>query len=261
MRGKWLTDTITAATSEVARSFGLDASKMTARDWQIEVLRFTFIGLSEESVKHLGSLQNLFGLSPETETNKKQQMSRSEETSWRKGQLSIVSQPRRVDIIYSAIQEDAVVLPKAGSFLEVGNELLGMLQSASGHKAGRVACGGVILLPVSDVEEGYHLMASLLPFVKFESDMREFAMQVNRPKMKDNLVYNELSKWSVATLRLMQFDANQGAVQGFDSESALRMEFDFNNAEFSPIPDGMNCMEMMRHLFERGSSVSQEGAQ
>lgn len=243
-----------------ACSFGWDANTMAARAWQVELLRFTFIGLSDESVRTLGSMQCLFGINPETETNKAQQQVRTEEASWRHGRLSLIAQPRRIDVIYSAVPEDAFVLPKAGDFEEVGRELLSMLKLVSGHKVGRIACGGVALHVVSDVDDGYSVLADLLPFVRFESGMREFSMQLNRPKMADGLLVNELGKWSVVTLRLMQFDSAIGSMRGVDAESAVRLEFDINNAEATPVPEGADCFALMSDLFERSLNVLREGS-
>lgn len=235
---------------------------MTARAWQVEFLRFTFIGLSEESVRCLGDMEGIFGITPDTETSKNQQMSRTAEAPWRDGRLSVIAQPSRIDIIYSPANaaQDAFSFPTAGDFFEVGSELLSMLKPVSGLKVGRIACGGVALRTVGSVKEGYGILGDMLPFVRFEDDMKEFSIQINRPKQSGGILINRLSKWSVASLKFVQFDSAKGAMQAFDGESAVRLEFDVNNSDMTPVSDGADHYCFLCELFESSLDILRNGA-
>lgn len=234
---------------------------MAACAWQVEFLRFTFIGLSEESVQCLGDMQSIFGVIPETETSKNQQMSRTAEAPWREGRLSVISQPGRIDLIYSPADagQDNFSFPKAGDFVEIGNELLSKLNLVSGLRVGRIACGGVALRTVGSVKEGYGVLSDMLPFVQLEDDMKEFSIQVNRPKNIGNILVNRLSKLSVASLRFVQFDSIKGAVQTFDGESAVRLEFDVNNSDATPVPGDVDCYSFLSELFESSVDILRNG--
>lgn len=235
---------------------------MSTREWQIEALRFTFIGLSDELVERQGKMQNLFGITPETVTDKPAQLTRTEEVQWGQGMLNLVTQPRRLDVIYNAIPNDPTLLPNAGALPEIGYALLDMMKGLAGATAGRVACGGVALHKASTVNDGYSMLGQLLPFMSFEEDMREFAMQINRPKEVDGLPCNELSKWSVASINFFQINASNGeTVFANNGETAVRFEFDFNTADTNPIPEGKDILDILKALFERCLTVSQTGAQ
>ena len=235
---------------------------MSTREWQIEALRFTFIGLSDEAAEHLGRMQNLVGIIPETVTERPQQLTRTEEAPWGQGKLNLVTQPRRLDVIYNAISSDPILLPNGGQFPEAGYELLDLVKKISGTAAGRVACGGVILHKTATAKDGYAALGELLPFMAFQEDMREFAMQINRPKEIEGLTCNELSKWSVASINLFQVNSSSGeTIFTNNGETAVRFEFDFNTADTSPIPEEKDIYHILRALFDRCLAVSQDGAQ
>lgn len=234
---------------------------MSTREWQIEALRFTFIGLPDETVEHFGKMQNFFCITPETVTAKPQQLAKTEETAWGQGYLTLVAQPRRLDVTYSAIQTEPTLLPNAGEFVAVGEELLGLVKSISGHPVGRVACAGVLLHKTPTAKDGYRALSELLPFMSFEKDMQEFALQINRPKEIDGLLSNELSKWSVATIKFLQINTSNGEqTSAIDGETAVRFEFDFNTAESNPVPETMDTHYILSKLFGRALAVSEEGA-
>lgn len=234
---------------------------MSTREWQIEALRFTFIGLPDETVEHLGKMQNFIGIIPETVTDRPQQFTKTEEAIWKQGGLTLVAQPRRLDVIYSARQTDPTLLPNGGDFAEVGSELLNIVNKISGAPVGRIACAGVMLHKTPTVKDGYLALSELLPFMSFQDDMQEFALQINRPKNLEGLLSNELSKWSVTTIKLLQVNPlNNEPINKSDGETAVRFEFDFNTAESNPVPETIDSHYILRKLFERSLAVSQEGA-
>ncbi|KJK03597.1 hypothetical protein UB43_03630 [Pseudomonas sp. 21] len=234
---------------------------MAAREWQVEVLRFTFIGLADEAVERFKSMKELTGMEPETVTNRPQLRSTTEEVDWEEGRLSVVSQPSRIDLIYSAPMQEAVMaMPDGGSFKMAGERLIPFLSAIADEKVGRVAFGGVVLHLVPDVAAGYEGLRELLPFVSFEADMKEFQLQINRPKEFQGLPINEMGKWSVATMKFMHLDHNQGVAYDVAGQSAVRFEFDFNSTEQFSVPEEIKVLDLLSHLLARSIAVSQEGA-
>ncbi|MNE58660.1 hypothetical protein D3C80_1537020 [compost metagenome] len=100
------------------------------------------------------------------------------------------------------------------------------------------------------------MLAGFLPFVKFEEDMREFNLGVNRPKKReDGIVVNEITRWSVLSLLYVAFGAGLEAPQV--AESAVRLEFDINNSEDTPVKG--DAIAELERLLNRCVEISESG--
>lgn len=231
---------------------------MALLPWQIEALRFSFLNHAEEGLGEDFSWNSITSAPPETVTAKPAMGLKIEEGPWLNGALSVSKQFGRIDIVYAAIPTiDS--FPNAGDLEQVLPVICDQLNGVTGVKAERVGFGGVLLLPVDTVADGYRLLEKLLPFVSFENDMNEFFLQVNRKKESARgLKINELSKWSCLSLKSLSLMGDSVTVQPVEL-NAVRMEFDINNAE-ALLEGDRDIRGLLSDLVERLLRVSTEGA-
>ena len=75
------------------------------------------------------------------------------------------------------------------------------------------------------------------------------------------MLTNELSKWSVATIKILQVSGLSGeGSNSSDGETAVRFEFDFNTADSHSVPESIDVYHILRQLFDRSVAVSRLGA-
>ncbi|MHB2240822.1 hypothetical protein [Pseudomonas monsensis] len=235
---------------------------MTTFPWQVEALRFSFINLAPGSDSDNFSWSNLMPTEPDSVTTKKAHGILAEQGNWFKGTLAVNRQPGRVDVIYTIDQPDSFsamesLLPNAGSFDEVLSACGEFARPLSRLAASRIAFGAVLLLPVEASLEGYEYLKRFLPFVKFEDDMSDFFLQVNRKKSSDlGISVNELSKWGCVDVRgINVVDPEIQTPQVF----AVRLEIDVNTPESQNQID-VDVEKLIVELMNRGRSIAQDGA-
>ena len=199
---------------------------------------------------------------PDSVTTKKAHGILAEQGSWLKGTLAVNRQPGRVDVLYSVDQPDSFsamdsLLPNAGGFEEVLTACAGFAEPLSRLEASRIAFGAVLFLPVEASEEGYEYLKKFLPFMKFEEDMSDFFLQVNRKKSSAlGIQVNELSKWGCVDVRGFNvIDPEVQTPQFF----AVRLEIDVNTPD-SPTPINVDVAKLIVELMSRGRSIAQDGA-
>lgn len=231
---------------------------MASLPWKIEALRFSFLNHAEECLGEGFSWNSITSASPETVTAKPAMGLKIEEGPWLNGTLSVSKQFGRIDVVYAAIP-NVDSFPNAGDLDQILPVIIDQLNGVDGVVAERVGFGGVLLLPVDTVAEGYQILRRLLPFVSFEEDMNEFFLQVNRKKNSARgMKINELSKWSCLSLKSLSLMGDSVTIQPVEL-SAVRMEFDINNAEALLGGDGDIC-GLLTELVERLLRISVEGA-
>ncbi|QDR67174.1 hypothetical protein [Pseudomonas sp. BJP69] len=231
---------------------------MAVLPWQVEVLRFSFLNLQAGQGEQNFSWSSLTSSPPETVSEKRGSRIRVEEGEWLNGNLAVHSQVGRVDVLYNSSAGESPV-PNAGQFVEVLGLMRNWYSRFSSIDSRRVAFGGVLLLPVADIQEGYQLLGEFLPFVDFASDMRDFSLQVNRQKAGNGFLANVISKWSCVEIKTLQL-TNEGLAEQ-SSDFALRLEFDINTAELPYDSARLDVVEVLTSLSTYAMSLVSEGAQ
>lgn len=230
---------------------------MAMQPWQVEALRFSFLNTMTGVGEQDFSWTTLTSSEPDTISEKRALGLRTEEGAWLSGHLVVNKQHGRIDVIYSALPKDTP-LPDAGSFFELMEAVKPWYARFKSIGAKRFGFGGVVLLPVESVASGYEQLKSFLPFVKFESDMSDFFLQVNRKKNISGLSFNELSKWSCIEIKAVQITEAGVTEQG--GVHAVRLEFDINNAELIDAADEAVRLEIFKCFDERVTSLATIGA-
>lgn len=231
---------------------------MAVLPWQVEVLRFSFLNLQMGGGEQNFGWSSLTSSPPETVSEKRGSRVRVEEGEWLNGKLAVHSQIGRIDVFYNSDLINSPV-PNAGQFIEVLEVMKTWYARFNSIDARRFAFGGVVLLPVSSVEEGYEFLSKYLPFVNFESDMKDFMLQVNRKKNDAGFLVNVLSKWSCIEIKTIQLSSDGLAEQS--SEFAVRLEFDINNAEVIGASEKLDSVEVLSNLEAHAMTLVAHGAQ
>lgn len=232
---------------------------MAMLPWQIEILRFSFLHLGHGGGNESFSWSDLTSSDPETITEKRGVGVKTEEGPWLSGKLSVVKQHGRVDVMYGIEQQDSP-LPNAGSLSEI-IEVFRKIYSRLGNVTGtRFGFGGVVLLPVNSIAEGYAKLREFLPFVSFSEDMSNFFLQVNRKKVLESGVkINELSKWSSIEIKTLQFLEDGTAAEGAPIH-AVRLEFDINTADQAVGLPHESVVSLLNELDQRLIALTRHGA-
>jgi len=233
---------------------------MATFPWQVESLRLSFINLVPGTDADNFGWSNLMPTDPESTTQKKALGIVTEQGGWLSGELIVNRHPGRVDVIYNFKQPDLFaesgsLLPNAGQFEEVVSYFSALAENVGGVRSSRIAFGAVLLLPVDDAAQGYKRLNDFLPFVRFEDDMSDFFLQVNRKRRSDlGIEVNELSKWGcVEVLGVPSIGVELPAVH------ALRLELDINTPDRAP-PLEVDISRLVVDLIYRGRSIAEKGA-
>ena len=131
----------------------------------------------------------------------------------------------------------------------------------------RLAFGAVLLIPVSNRDEGYTTLSRYLPF-PLDLEARNFTYQINRRRDSrlglPGLEINRLSKWSCLERRMtqLQFVIGESAIASEDSPSnfAMRLEVDINTVpEYPKSLESGNLTGLFSEFIELGAEIAEKG--
>jgi len=186
-------------------------NKPQVPNWQVENVRLTAFLAPSADVKADGWWMATVGSEPETRTAKPSRGELVETGSYLDNSLTLAVQPGRIDWFLGPSQaqfeNSEIELKSVGRFPEVtdafGHAMSAWLKNCP--PVVRLAYGSVLLERVDGKEAGYHQLSKYLPSIKIDADSQDFFYQVNRPKLlsagKENLKFNRLTKWSVASFQ------------------------------------------------------------
>jgi hypothetical protein len=231
---------------------------MSSLNWQVESFRFTFINTEEGNPHKDFKWSSITSSEPETVTSKPSLGLHAEVGPWMGVNLTVSKQPGRTDIVLS-VPEVEIGLEGMPSFDDFLNSALELVQGFEGLTSHRLAFGGVLVLPVGSAKSGYELLQSFLPFVKFEEDMSDFFLQINRKKNIGEYHVNELTKWSCSAYRRLVV-SNDKVGQVESDFHAVRIEFDINNVDSNVAISGGDIVARIRDFAVRAKRITLEGA-
>lgn len=233
-------------------------------DWQIENLRFTlFFSPSEQHVWQ-NFWQGFSSEEPEVRVEKPALRQRTEEGSWHDNKLTIALQLDRIDIIFSA-KDNEGGLPNAGNFRDFvdvfAQSVISTLTKDQLLSTKRAAFGAALLMPRLDHLNCYEKLSEYLRYVKIDLGSRDFFYQINRPIQSgvcDNRTINRISRWNAIKLALVNLGQNE--MTKADPVFAVKMEFDVNTPDDNIFtvadPLGNDCLFS---LVELGKAISVNG--
>lgn len=241
-------------------------------EWLVNTLRLTafpdpLIGGDPSSWWH-----GVVGEPPDVDVAEPKLGKRRLESSFENGKLSLVTQPGRIDWLYSIAGPDLETneihylghLPDALEAFIVSR----WFETESYPNVLRLAFGAVLLYPVNDREAGYRQLNRYLPSVQLDpAGSSDFLYQINRPRDSTlgipALRINRLSKWSVfrgergkllfTPSKLPRWE--QGSV-----DFACRLELDINTiSEFQGGFDRGQSSQILDELIDLGLEIVSQG--
>ncbi len=235
---------------------------MSERKWQIEGLRFTaFPG--KPQIPQENAWETLTGKPPAGRQANPQEWLVHESGQFEIGTLVYEANPTRIDWRYLP-QSTGDGIPNLGEFPEGAAQFLRSvkewLKCAPGLK--RVGYGPVLVLPVSNQEEGNAVLNRILPEIKIEQDCRDFLYQANRRKKSrhiEGLTLNHLTEWAVRTFAYAPMPVQQNDITPRQQAptDACRLKLDVNtDYEFT----GMFPKTELGKLFDELSELAVETA-
>ncbi len=241
-------------------------------DWQVETLRITVFPTEMDSVSVAPIWDSLIGLEPD-ETHIQRGKVDARIIEYGNGRLILDKVADRVSFRYLSSpldEQDSLQLPIIGS---LESELVEMTRLAEKWFASsvmpsikRFAFGAVLLHPVSDKEEGYSFLRTLLPNMDLHN-VRDFNYRVNRRRnscISKDLMINRLSTWSVFEGQLIDLEIGPSSIPQSTVVTGLnfasRLELDINTwwERREPLsPDNLGAV--FDELVELGLEISEQG--
>lgn len=214
--------------------------------------------------------EHTVGEAPEKRVSRLKRGGQQEEGPFEGGKLILNIQPTRIDWLFTVTkdkEEDVEEIPTIGSFTKSLNPFLQLMLKwlSISPPLQRLAFGAILLQPVDDLETGYRLIATYLPFVQLDSEgSSDFFYQINRPRNSmsgiTGLEVNRLSKWSIT--RWQTSDLSLPAMTYFPGKPyfACCLELDINTAvDFSDELIGEQLPRVFQELVNLGLEIAREG--
>ena len=240
-------------------------------DWHVETMRITVFP-NDITVADMPKLwDSVMNKEPETIHFQKDVID-AREVRFGNGRMVLAKQNDRIDWHYLSIRDgaDSAQLPIIGkleeelnAFSEFANAwfILSNLLSIK-----RLAFGSVLLRPVNTVEEGYSILADMLPEMNLKG-ARDFNYQVNRRRnssVEIGIEVNRLSKWNVHSGQLVTVEVNPMQGQHITTTTGLsiacRLELDINTfpERTAPLPPD-KLSDIFSELINLGLEISEQG--
>ncbi len=250
----------------------LDATRAPETSWSGETLRLSLFHSPTTEVKAKGWWEHVVGQAPDSSTNKPKTGELVEIGKVDDAQFILQSQPLagRVDWIMQAAagelsEQSPSLLPvMSASFL---NRMTRFLRVPEIPPFNRMAFGAIVLLPVTDPEQGYRTLSNYLPFDIDRTKSSDFMYQINRlrsSKTVTDLKINRLMKWNVERTGRSSFAFNAQGLMAVATHETIatncRIELDINTDHEAdrPIPNDrleplfMELQEMAREIVREG---------
>lgn len=243
--------------------------------WEVETLRLTAFPIPATPLKDPGWWTALMGEPVETKIIQQKLGEQREEGPFLSGTLINLLRPHRIDWLLSPTRDqigEAMGFETIGSFLELTGPFVELmvrwLDSGMCPVLQRLAFGAILILPVDSRTTGYRKLSPYLPSVTLDPEgSSDFTYQINRPRDSSSgiagLKVNRLSKWSVASTRLLGFLVEPELSPGVDRGEeyfACRLELDINTAPGRQEPIPQNQLgRVFKELVELGREIVTEG--
>ncbi len=249
-----------------------DATRAPETSWSGETLRLSLFYSPVTELRVNGWWEHVVGQAPDSSTNKPKSGEVVEIGNVDDAQLVLQSQPRagRVDWIMQAAagelseQSPSLFPVMSASFI---NRMTRFLKVPGIPPLNRMAFGAVVLLPVTDPEQGYRTLSDYLPFDIDRTNSSDFLYQINRLRSSKNLSdlkINRLMKWSVGLSQRSSFAIDAQKLMAVATHETVavncRIELDINTvfAADRSLPND-RLESLMMELQELAREIVQEG--
>lgn len=232
--------------------------------WSVESLRLTTF-VKEPQAPGAG-WELVVGEPPEIKTDKPREQIVDERGPFADGQLVFLSQPTRVDWLYTTAEAALGEMPA----LEFNEGLLHFKPVtdkwwATARGVHRVAFGAILRAPVSDKEAGYEALQRYVHSLRLTpGTTSELIFQINRPRMSQvlqGLQVNRLTKWSVLQSQKLNITLSLGTMAPLgDPAYACRLEMDLSTdaQRVDPFPPDL-MPDLWRELGVLAVEITEKG--
>ncbi len=216
---------------------------MPAEDWSAEALRVTAFPSQGSQPSASGWWNDILGRPGETQTSKASKGEYLEEGPFESGKLTLKVHPNRIDWFFAPAteeREDDQTWPIIGTFLRslqaFQQPMILWLNHQTCPPIQRFAFGAVLIQPVDGRSAGYEILRQYLTHVRLDPEgSSDFSYQINRPIPSTSgitgLQINRLTKWSVASRRLLTVEPRTMVSRTLQEQFATRLELDINTAQ------------------------------
>ena len=239
--------------------------------WETESLRTTVFPSPDAPIESQNWWTSVVGESPETEVARVKIGERQIQGVYHGARLTLRIQPARIDWSLTSIPspEPPEDFPTVGRFEETCGYFRELMERwlPMSPPVNRIALGGIFVLPVETLTDGYKQLAAYLPAVKLDVDgSSDFLYRINRRRTSktgiQNLQLNRLSTWSVVSMEILTLGpgGTMKAIRGGSPSFACRVELDINTmAEFEEELNPQQSMKIFKELVGTAGEILDKG--
>jgi hypothetical protein len=183
------------------------------------------------------------------------------------GRLNLLTQVGRVDWVVGSVGSMPGAMPMLGSYNDIAQELINLLGAwlrSSPAPIRRLAWGATLNKPATTREEGYGLMAKMLPF-DLPADSSDLVFRINRPiasSVDHDLTLNRLMTWAVLQVDTVALglDNTVGRIVPGSSVFICRLELDISTppGRNEPLPKD-EVEKLLTEMFDTSMSIAESG--
>jgi hypothetical protein len=248
------------AQEQTSRNSGLQA-------WSAVLLRLTAFPAPSAEFAQQNWWFEVVGDQPAKRQEEPRKALRREDGPFAKANLTLISQPQRIDWIYKSTEEYEPI----GQFTETLDQFIPAMKRwlESTPPILRLAFGATMVIPTENRESGYRILSPFLRNVQIDpKNSSDLVYQINRPRPAktkiSGLSLNRLCKWSVIQLNETQItvDSVGRSVANLPSKVSYFCELTLDlstAAEFqAEIPNGQ-LTKLLDELVALGQETAREG--
>jgi hypothetical protein len=249
--------------------------KLSGNDvgWQSQSWRLTAFLSSASPPTGVNWWTDVVGKEPDYRVDNLRQATRQETGAYKDGTLILIVQPGRIDWFYTAqpAPSEQEQPPDWRSFGSIGSSLESFRDVAvtwlkDAPALDRLAVGAVLEQPVQSRQEAYRIISGLVPGLRLDERASDFLYQINRPRTygdSEDRTINRLSKWSAATLQIVQFELAResgGTIRPISEFLTARLELDVNTAPGGrEIAEPGERLQLYDELVRLGLEIAEKG--
>lgn len=216
--------------------------------WRVETLRLTVFFGSPVNANGLGWWKRITGEEPESAINRPQAGEYSEVGQYLDGQFEMKVAFNRADWVLSYPFSSMPGAPNPAEISQLSNSLFksfSSLLSETKDPIIRVAYGVVAFHSIESSRQGNDIIGSILPFVKFDSEVEsnDLMIQINNPcdsAVRKGLLINRISKLGNMTRQTVE--VGPSGIPSVVTDQVLRAEFDISTAVDNTKPLGAELL-------------------
>jgi hypothetical protein len=235
-------------------------------EWLAQTLRLTAFTDPQRELDPAVWWDTVFGEEPESVEIEPRKRVHKQSSPYENGEISLVTQPLRIDWLLTSQAPSEIGLPNLGKYLQSLDSFRNVIARWFGIEdcpaLMRLAFGAVLQYPVPTREHGYRQLQPYLHDVRLDPEgSTDFQYRINRPRQLANgipgLRVNRLTNWSVIRFLPMTLEFGPTGIRSTEERQsfACRLELDINTA---PEFEGQVAPGLLPGIFDELVSLGRE---